>query len=170
MQLNLFDEQLYSEAALARQKAVVEVFCMEPQEVVATDSEGEDVHFDQWGAKHRVFKTADGEYVGSTIRHYTHEDDAYNQFLRTGVAIYSDQVALVQKLVEDAGRKAVTVPGDLSTEEGNIELVRRAVEELGQIDVLVSVAGKQVYEFAFVMQPMKIQGGTGSTVTPVAIR
>lgn len=101
MQLNLFDEQLYSEAALARQKAVVEVFCMEPQEIVSTDSEGEDVHFDQWGARHRVFKTADGEYVGSSIKHYTHEDDAYNQFLRTGVAIYSDQVALVQKLVED---------------------------------------------------------------------
>jgi NAD(P)-dependent dehydrogenase (short-subunit alcohol dehydrogenase family) len=51
----------------------------------------------------------------------------------------------VRKLVEDAGRKAVTVPGDLSTEEGNVELVRRAVEELGRIDVLVSVAGKQVY-------------------------
>ena len=101
MQLNLFDEQLYSEAALARQKAVVELFCMEPQEVVAIDSEGEDVHFDQWGAKHRVFKTADGEYVGSSIKHYTHEDEAYNQFLRTGVAMYSDQVALVQKLVED---------------------------------------------------------------------
>ena len=51
----------------------------------------------------------------------------------------------VRKLVEDAGRKAVTVPGHLSTEEGNVELVRRAVEELGRIDVLVSVAGKQVY-------------------------
>jgi kynurenine formamidase len=35
---------------------------------------------------------------------------------------------------------------------------------------LDDLAGKQVYEFAFVMQPMKIQGGTGSTVTPVAIR
>jgi len=27
-----------------------------------------------------------------------------------------------------------------------------------------------VGEFAFVMQPLKIQGGSGSTVTPVAIR
>lgn len=53
--------------------------------------------------------------------------------------------AEVVKLVEDAGRTAVSVPGDLSTEEGNTELVRRAVEELGGIDVLVSVAGKQVY-------------------------
>jgi hypothetical protein len=32
------------------------------------------------------------------------------------------------------------------------------------------LAAKQVYEFAFVMQPMKIQGGTGSTVAPVAMR
>ena len=32
------------------------------------------------------------------------------------------------------------------------------------------LASKQVYEFAFVMQPLKIQGGTGSTVAPVAVR
>ncbi|MBX9589079.1 MAG: cyclase family protein [Hyphomonadaceae bacterium] len=35
---------------------------------------------------------------------------------------------------------------------------------------LDELAGKQVYEFAFAMQPLKIQGGTGSTVSPVAIR
>ena len=35
---------------------------------------------------------------------------------------------------------------------------------------LEDMAAKQVYEFAFVMQPLKIQGGTGSTVSPVAIR
>jgi kynurenine formamidase len=35
---------------------------------------------------------------------------------------------------------------------------------------LEDMAAKQVYEFAFVMQPLKIQGGTGSTVAPVAIR
>ena len=35
---------------------------------------------------------------------------------------------------------------------------------------LDELAAKQVYEFAFVMQPMKIQGGTGSTVAPVAMR
>ena len=32
------------------------------------------------------------------------------------------------------------------------------------------LAAKGVHEFAFVMQPLKIQGGTGSTVAPVAIR
>jgi kynurenine formamidase len=35
---------------------------------------------------------------------------------------------------------------------------------------LDELAAKGVYEFAFVMQPLKIQGGTGSTVAPVAIR
>jgi NAD(P)-dependent dehydrogenase (short-subunit alcohol dehydrogenase family) len=46
-------------------------------------------------------------------------------------------------LVEKAGRRAVAVPGDLSTEEGNVALVEKAVHELGGIDVLVSVAGHQ---------------------------
>ena len=36
-----------------------------------------------------------------------------------------------------------------------------------KLDELVA---KRVNEFAFVMQPLKIQGGSGSTVTPVAIR
>jgi len=27
-----------------------------------------------------------------------------------------------------------------------------------------------VHEFAFVVQPLKIKGGTGSTVAPIAIR
>jgi len=35
---------------------------------------------------------------------------------------------------------------------------------------LDELADKRVYEFAFVMQPLKIQGGTGSTVAPAAIR
>jgi kynurenine formamidase len=35
---------------------------------------------------------------------------------------------------------------------------------------LDEMASKQVHEFAFAMQPLKIKGGTGSTVAPVAIR
>jgi kynurenine formamidase len=35
---------------------------------------------------------------------------------------------------------------------------------------LDELAAKRVYEFAFVMQPLKIQGATGSTVAPAAIR
>jgi kynurenine formamidase len=35
---------------------------------------------------------------------------------------------------------------------------------------LDDLAAKRVYEFAFVIQPLKIQGGTGSTVAPIAVR
>jgi kynurenine formamidase len=35
---------------------------------------------------------------------------------------------------------------------------------------LDELAAKRAYEFAFVVQPLKIKGGTGSTVAPVAIR
>ena len=35
---------------------------------------------------------------------------------------------------------------------------------------LDELAQKGISEFAFVMQPLKIQGGTGSTVSPVAVR
>ena len=35
---------------------------------------------------------------------------------------------------------------------------------------LEELAAAQAYEFAFVVQPLKIKGGTGSTVAPVAIR
>ena len=35
---------------------------------------------------------------------------------------------------------------------------------------LEDLVGKRVHEFAFIMQPMKLQGFTGSTVTPIAVR
>jgi kynurenine formamidase len=35
---------------------------------------------------------------------------------------------------------------------------------------LDELAAKRVYEFAFMMQPLKLQGATGSTVAPVAVR
>jgi kynurenine formamidase len=35
---------------------------------------------------------------------------------------------------------------------------------------LDQVAASRAYEFAFVVQPLKIQGGTGSTVAPIAVR
>jgi kynurenine formamidase len=35
---------------------------------------------------------------------------------------------------------------------------------------LEELASKQVFEFALIVQPLKIQGGTGSTVAPVAAR
>jgi NAD(P)-dependent dehydrogenase (short-subunit alcohol dehydrogenase family) len=48
------------------------------------------------------------------------------------------------KLVEEAGRRAVTVPGDLSEEPQCQRVVDRAVAEFGQLDVLVNNAGYQL--------------------------
>jgi NAD(P)-dependent dehydrogenase (short-subunit alcohol dehydrogenase family) len=49
----------------------------------------------------------------------------------------------VVALVEEAGRKAVAVPGDLRDETTCTALVAKAVEELGGLDILVNNAGKQ---------------------------
>ena len=35
---------------------------------------------------------------------------------------------------------------------------------------LQALAEAQVYEFAFVMQPLKLKGATGAAVAPIAIR
>jgi NAD(P)-dependent dehydrogenase (short-subunit alcohol dehydrogenase family) len=48
------------------------------------------------------------------------------------------------RLVEDAGRKAVTVPGDLTDEEQCKHLIATAVSELGGIDILVNNAAYQM--------------------------
>ena len=48
------------------------------------------------------------------------------------------------KVVEEAGRKAVRVPGDIREESHCQEIVQRAVAELGGIDVLVNNAAYQM--------------------------
>jgi NAD(P)-dependent dehydrogenase (short-subunit alcohol dehydrogenase family) len=47
-------------------------------------------------------------------------------------------------LIRDAGRTAVTIPGDLKDRAFIDEIVRRALDELGGIDILVNNAGKQI--------------------------
>lgn len=49
----------------------------------------------------------------------------------------------VKELIEAEGRKAVLIPGDLKNERFNYKLVEEAVEELGGLDILALVAGKQ---------------------------
>ncbi|MCY8247669.1 SDR family oxidoreductase [Bacillus inaquosorum] len=49
----------------------------------------------------------------------------------------------VKELIEAEGRKAVLIPGDLSDESFCQDLVKQAHQELGGLDVLALVAGKQ---------------------------
>ena len=48
------------------------------------------------------------------------------------------------RVVEDAGRKAIAVPGDLSEESHCQQVVQRAVADLGRLDVLVNNAAFQM--------------------------
>ena len=48
------------------------------------------------------------------------------------------------QIVEEAGKRAVKVPGDISEESRCQALVQRAVEEFGKIDVLVNNAAHQM--------------------------
>lgn len=49
----------------------------------------------------------------------------------------------VKALIEECGRKAVLLPGDLSDESFARSLVHKAREALGGLDILALVAGKQ---------------------------
>ena len=50
----------------------------------------------------------------------------------------------VIKLIKDAGQKAVALPGDISDEKFCKDLVEKAVQELGGLDILANIAGKQI--------------------------
>jgi NAD(P)-dependent dehydrogenase (short-subunit alcohol dehydrogenase family) len=59
----------------------------------------------------------------------------------------SEEIDAVEtlKLIEEAGRKAVCIPGDITSENFCNQLVKQAVKELGSIDILVNNAGKQQF-------------------------
>src|ERR671917_107511 len=48
------------------------------------------------------------------------------------------------RLIEDAGRKAVAVPGDIREESHCAAIVERAVSEWGRVDILVNNAAYQM--------------------------
>ena len=57
---------------------------------------------------------------------------------------------------------------ELSTPVHQIMLVINGIHLVERMK-LNELAAAGVYEFAFVVQPLKLQGATGSTVAPVAI-
>lgn len=50
----------------------------------------------------------------------------------------------VIKLIEEAGRKAVAMPGDIKDEDFCKQLIEQTVAKLGGLDLLANIAGKQV--------------------------
>jgi NAD(P)-dependent dehydrogenase (short-subunit alcohol dehydrogenase family) len=56
-----------------------------------------------------------------------------------------DDAQKIVKLIEEAGRKAYTFPGDISDLDFCNSLAKSAVESLGSVDILVNNAGRQLY-------------------------
>jgi hypothetical protein len=54
-----------------------------------------------------------------------------------------DDAKETQRWVEEAGRRAVVVPGDVSDESHCQELIKRAVDTFGHLDILVNNAAMQ---------------------------
>ncbi len=50
----------------------------------------------------------------------------------------------VKKLIEEAGQKAVLIPGDLKDKHYCTDLVDTAVKQLGGLDIMAMVAGRQI--------------------------
>ncbi len=71
----------------------------------------------------------------------------------------------------DNGPVGVTPDPDpnLNNPVHQIALVVHGIHLLENLK-LDELAGKQIHEFALIVQPLKIQGGTGSTVAPTAVR
>jgi NAD(P)-dependent dehydrogenase (short-subunit alcohol dehydrogenase family) len=64
-----------------------------------------------------------------------------------------EDAAETKRLVEDAGRRCISVPGDIGEREHCRALVERAVDELGRLDVLVNNAAYQMSYDSFLEIP-----------------
>ena len=64
-----------------------------------------------------------------------------------------DDAAETKQLVEEAGRRCLTVPGDIGDRDHSRALVEQAVSELGRLDVLVNNAAYQMSYDSFLEIP-----------------
>lgn len=55
-----------------------------------------------------------------------------------------EDAKIVARVIEEAGQKAVQLPGDLTDSNTCRELVKNAVEGLGGLDILINNAGRQI--------------------------
>jgi NAD(P)-dependent dehydrogenase (short-subunit alcohol dehydrogenase family) len=64
-----------------------------------------------------------------------------------------DDAAETKRLVEDAGRRCITIAGDIGERDHCRELVERAVSQLGRLDILVNNAAYQMSHDSFLDIP-----------------
>jgi kynurenine formamidase len=101
-------------------------------------------------------------------------DNARYQTSSPGIGIAAAQWLVEQDpMLVGADNTAVEISPssdrDLAGPVHQIMLVVNGIHLLENVR-LDELAASSVYEFAFVLEPLKIRGGTGSTVTPIAIR
>ena len=173
MQFNLDEERRLSALGNQRQTSVVNVYELDSDEEVISDSEGEDVVIDAWNEKHRVFKNTDNAYFGGAITRYTEDDDAYNVFLRTGEQRGADQIEAIERLVDDVSQVApnndVTLYRGGSGERGTSGKVFRE-GRLKAGDVLVNTDVTSFSENPYIARVFaSSQGGASSASHESAI-
>ena len=102
------------------------------------------------------------------------KDNARYQKTRPGIGVAAAEWLAKQDPVlvgaDNAGVEIAPNPDSkLSLPVHQIMLVINGVHLLENLR-LDELSARGVFEFAFIMQPLKIQGGTGSTVAPIAVR
>jgi kynurenine formamidase len=102
------------------------------------------------------------------------KDNAKYQATNPGIGVAaSEWLARQSPILVGADTATVEVnpnpDRELSLPVHQIMLVVNGIHLLENLK-LDELAAKRVYEFAFIVEPLKIQGGTGSTVAPIAIR
>jgi len=102
------------------------------------------------------------------------KDNARYQATNPGIGVASSEwLARQSPILVGADTAPVEVSPnpdrELSLPGHQIMLVVNGIHLLENLK-LDELAAKRVYEFAFIVEPLKIQGATGSTVAPIAIR
>jgi kynurenine formamidase len=102
------------------------------------------------------------------------KDNTRYSNVSAGISVAAAQWLVRQDpMLIGADNPAINVTPDpdpqLSNPVHQIMLVVNGIHLLENLK-LDELAAKRAYEFALVLQPLKIQGGTGSTVAPIAVR
>jgi kynurenine formamidase len=102
------------------------------------------------------------------------EDNTRYQIKRPGIGIAAAEWLAAQDPIlvgaDNAGVEITPNPDpELSLPVHQIMLVVNGIHLLENLK-LDELAARNAYEFALIVEPLKIEGGTGSTVAPIAIR